>query len=100
MPIYAEGFRHQRQCPHEAVEKSRLGANGPGETSSAGSDTESVSSIADHKDERKDEAKKICKDTRCCTWFDLANWFGYLPLALPPGDFEACFTDVAHGGTG
>ncbi|KAL8439115.1 hypothetical protein Efla_007544 [Eimeria flavescens] len=46
------------------------------------------------------ETEKLCSDRRCCTWFDLANWFGYLPLQLPAADFEACFKDVAHGGTG
>lgn len=102
MPVYAEGFRHQRNCPHFVVEQGLLGEVVPPEDLSDRDDTASTSSPESGfqgSDKRK-EAQKLCKDRRCCTWFDLANWFGYLPLELPPADFEACFTDVAHGGTG
>ncbi|OEH74990.1 apicomplexan specific related protein [Cyclospora cayetanensis] len=98
MPIYAKGFRHQRSCPNTQVENALKGAS---YAISDLSDTESTSSDeGETQENREKEARKICSDRRCCTWFDLSNWFGYLSLELPPADFEACFTDVANGGAG
>ncbi|KAL8454425.1 hypothetical protein Emed_000146 [Eimeria media] len=110
MPVYTEGFLHQQGCPLDSGEKPR-GRQGLGDdpnyedlletASSSSSGTEAE--LQHHKEALKaheDEVEKLCADKRCCTWFDLANWFGFLPLQLPVADFEACFTDVAHGGTG
>lgn len=104
MPVYAEGFRHQRDCPYDAVEKARAKETIPlGDGVPERFDSDSVFSQEGDlqaEEQQEEETKKICADPHCRTWFDLANWFGFLPLELPPADFEACFTDVAHGGAG
>ncbi|KAL8269651.1 hypothetical protein Esti_006406 [Eimeria stiedai] len=110
MPVYTEGFLHQQGCPHDSREKAR-GRQGLGddptyedllETASSSSSSTEAELLRHYKETlaREADVEKLCSDKRCCTWFDLANWFGYLPLLLPAADFEACFTDVAHGGTG
>lgn len=102
MPVYAEGFRHQRNCPHDVVERGLVGKAPLEDDYLDKTETASASSAESNfpLEGKEEEAKKLCSDRRCCTWFDLANWFGYLPLELPAADFEACFTDVVHGGTG
>ncbi|CDJ63132.1 Apicomplexan specific protein, related [Eimeria necatrix] len=105
MPVYAEGFRHQRNCPKGEAERALAAAAGDDSSSETESDevsteSDSLGGRGERPRAKRAAAKKVCSDRRCCTWFDLANWFGYLPLELPPADFEACFTDVANGGPG
>lgn len=101
MATYAEGFRHAHGCPHGEVEDGLAG----GKPTREGVDEFEWDSEGDAENAFSGgsggrAARKVCQDRRCCTWFDLANWFGFLPLELPLADFEACFTDVASGGIG
>ncbi|CBZ54442.1 Apicomplexan specific protein, related [Neospora caninum Liverpool] len=84
--LLEQGYIHQDSCPNGAFE-----------------DHETDSSLSDDDDESVREPRsgfQCCADRRCTTWFDLRSWFGYLSTDLPSADFQACFTDVAHGGIG
>ncbi|CDJ36713.1 uncharacterized protein EMH_0023100 [Eimeria mitis] len=108
MPVYAEGIRHERNCPVGETEEAAaaVAAGALSEDEGDSSDEETIYSQQQQQQQQQGRrsssrgAQKLCTEKRCCTWFDLANWFGFLPPELPPADFEACFTDVANGGPG
>ncbi|ESS32371.1 apicomplexan specific, related protein [Toxoplasma gondii VEG] len=85
--LLEKGYIHQDSCPNGVID-----------------DDETDSSVSD--DDAEDDVREprngfqCCADRRCTTWFDLRSWFGYLATDLPRPDFQACFTDVAHGGIG